>query len=296
LADTSGRHFGFETTLFKFTHLHVPGSKTILSVDKADVAFTDVSGRTFVHSVSYLEPGLSPIALSSRRFSEQLGPDRIWSTSGAIRLRSASGGTLLRLSMTPAKPALLEGGTGIVPMGSHGTSYYYSYPKLVVRGSIHYQHRWHTVKGIAWFDHQWGSWSWSDIRGWTWGAFQLNNGVDFSASIFRTAGRGLHGATASMPGGSQRTFAAVRITPTGYWHSHATGVTYGSGWIVTIPGLHARLTVRPLLRDQLVYDSTLPAASYWEGDCAVTGTLRGRLVQGDAYMELVGGSRRFQPA
>jgi predicted secreted hydrolase len=296
LTDGHRNRYGFETTLFKFTHLQLPNSKLSLSVDKADVALTDVRGQRFMSSVSYIEPGIGPANLSTHAFSERLGPDKIWSPSKTIHLKAATGGILLRLSLRPVRPAILEGGTGIVPMGAHGFSYYYSYPDLAVRGRIFFKGRWRSVSGIAWLDHQWGNWRWSDILGWTWGAFHLSNGVDFSASSFRTRGKSLHGVTVSLPGGRHKTVADVQIKPTGHWRSTATGVTYGSGWIVTIPRLRARLVVRPLLKDQLVYDHTLPAASYWEGDCAVMGTFEGRQVRGQVYMELVGGSRRFRIA
>lgn len=294
ISDGRGQRYGFETTLFKFTNLQLPGSKSLFSVDKADVALTDVTRHTFLHSVTYIEPGLAPVSLSTRRFSERLGPDRMWSTSNTLHLNAATGGTLLRLNLRPTRRDILEGGDGVVPMGAHGFSYYYSYPSLAVHGGIFYRGQWRSVSGIAWLDHQWGNWRWSDILGWTWGAFQLDNGVDLSVSNFRARGQSLRGVTVSFPRARQRTITDMRISATGHWRSPANGVTYTSGWVVTIPRLRARLTVRPLLKDQLVYDPTLPAASYWEGDCSVAGTFAGHGIRGQAYMELAGGSQRFQ--
>lgn len=293
LSDRNGQRFGFETTLFKFNHLRLPGSSTPLEVDRADVALTDVTGKTFQHSVTYLEPGLAPINLSSRTFSERLGSASLRQSRGIITLQASVQTANLRLSLTPSRPAILEGGAGIVPMGPHGFSYYYSLPYLRVSGKVHYQNRWTPVSGIAWLDHQWGNWSWAAIRGWTWGAFQLDNGVDFSASSFRTTGRSLHGVTVSFPRGPQLTTTSVTFKPTGYWRSR-DGTTYGSGWIVTVPKLKARLIVRPLVTNQEVYDHSFPQASYWEGDCSVSAVMRGRKVKGVAYMELVGGSRAFR--
>jgi predicted secreted hydrolase len=293
LRDSSGQAFGFETTLFKFNHLTVPGSATQLAIDRADVALTDVSHKRFLSSVSYLEPGLSSIALSSSNFSERLGGDRIWASRSLIHLQSTTSKAALRLTMSVSRPAILEGGTGIVPMGGKGFSYYYSYPNLSIHGRVLYQGVWRAVTGTGWLDHQWGNWKWPNIRGWTWGAFQINNGVDFSASSFRAVGGALHGVTVSTPNAKQKTFSAVTFTPTGHWTS-STDVRYGSGWIVTIPAARARLIVKPLVLAQEVYDHTFPGASYWEGDCSVSGTYENRPVSGQAYMELVGGSRPFQ--
>lgn len=293
LTDGSHHRLGFETTLFKFSNVQIPGSKSTISVDKVDVALTDVHGKAFTHSITYVEPGLDPVNLQTKHFSEQMGADRVWSVGKDIDVSSNSGATRVRLALLPVRKAILEGGTGIVPMGKNGYSYYYSYPKLSISGRVFYRGHWRQVSGEAWMDHQWGSWSWTNVKGWTWGAIQLANGIDFSISNFRTIGTSLHGVTASYPKGHQQTFATVRIVPTAYWYSAATKTRYGSGWKVTIPGLAAKLTVTPLLKDQFMYDSTEPPASYWEGDCSVTGTFKGQTIRGQAYMELVGGSRRF---
>lgn len=295
LRDTQGRRFGFETTLFAFNHLWVPGFGRQVSIDRSDTALTDVRGRAFLHSVSYITPGSGSDHLSSKRFSEQLGPNELSRSGQSILLRSTIKSARLRLSLTVRKPPLLEGGKGIVPMGRSGYSYYYSYPRLSASGSLRYRGRWVTVRGLAWMDHQWGDWRWSNILGWTWGALQLDNGMDLSVSRFRTRGAALGGVSASYANRSQRTFKDVTIHPLSHWKSPRDSTTYGSGWTIRIPGLRATFTIRPLLRDQEVYDPTFPSSSYWEGDSSVTGRIGGRSVSGVAYMELVGGSHRFRP-
>ena len=285
VSDSSHHRFGFETTLFKFRHLQIPGSKETISIDKADVALTDVHGNSFAKSVTYFGPGLGIINLATKHFSEQLGADRVWSSGKYIQVYSNTASVALRLRLLPIRQVMLEGGKGIVPMGSQGYSYYYSYPKLSVGGKIRYQGQWRTVSGVAWMDHQWGNWKWTNIKGWTWGAIQLNNGVDFSISDFRARGKSAPRFDGFVPGGesedvldcahqSQRLLVQRR---------HQSEVWFP--WSVSIPGLDARLFVRPLVKDQLVFDSTEPAASYWEGDCSVTGTFKGRPVRGQAYME-----------
>jgi predicted secreted hydrolase len=178
-------------------------------------------------------------------------------------------------------------------MGSRGFSYYYSLTHLRVSGAIYYHGHWIHVHGIAWLDHQWGSWQWSQIRGWTWGGFHLDNSVDFSLSDFHASGASLHGVSVSFPGGAQRTVKDVSIAKTGTWKSPRDGAVYSSGWKVSIPALNAHLTVSPLIRNQEMYDRLAPPESYWEGACSVTGTFMGKHVAGHAYMELVGASGHF---
>lgn len=293
LTDGRGRRFGFETTLFKFHNVRGSGSAQPFTVYRYDVAVSDIDGSRYLPTVTYVEPGLAPVRLSTTSFSEQIGTADMWSTAGVYHVRSQSGGTHLALRMTSRRRPLLEGGHGIVPMGSRGFSYYYSLTHLNVGGRIFYQHRWIDVKGIAWMDHQWGNWQWSQIRGWTWGGFHLDNGVDFSLSDFHASGRSLHGVSASFPQGKQRTVSSVSIEKMGTWRSLRDGAVYSSGWRVTVPALGAHLTVRPLLKNQEMYDRLATAESYWEGACSVTGTFMGKSVSGRAYMELVGASGHF---
>lgn len=294
LADRSGRRYGFETTLFKLNHLRFPGSGRTLSAYRADVAITDVAGHRYLHRVTYLEPGLGPIRLSKRSFYERIDGAKIWSSRKVIHVRSAAHGGRLELSLTSRRAPLLEGGRGLVPMGHGGFSYYYSLVDLRVGGRIREKNgHWIPVTGIAWMDHQWGSWKWSRIRGWTWGAFQLNNGVDFSAADFHTVGQSFHGVTISYPHKHQKTLLGVRIRPLGRWTSPHDRAIYASGWILSIPGAKARLKVEPLLRDQEMYDRVQPRTSYWEGACTVSGTFGGKRVSGRAYMEMVGPAGHF---
>ncbi len=78
--------------------------------------------------------------------------------------------------------------------------------------------------------------------------------------------------------------SAVSELATGSWTSPATGVTYSSGWILTLPG--GTLTVTPLLADQEVNLEASLGAAYWEGDSVVTGKLSGLPVLGVGYTEI----------
>jgi hypothetical protein len=78
--------------------------------------------------------------------------------------------------------------------------------------------------------------------------------------------------------------------PSGRGPARSPGITYPSGWEVTVPG--GVLNVRPLQKDQeLVVAATL-AGAYWEGDSAVSGIIEGRPVKG---CKLCGGRARACP-
>jgi predicted secreted hydrolase len=78
--------------------------------------------------------------------------------------------------------------------------------------------------------------------------------------------------------------SAVSETPTGSWTSPATGITYPSGWKITVPG--GFLNITPLQKDQeLVVAATL-AGAYWEGDSTASGVIDGLPVRGVSYAEV----------
>jgi len=83
--------------------------------------------------------------------------------------------------------------------------------------------------------------------------------------------------------------SAIRQSATGAWTSPVTGGVYPSGWDVSLdaprPGT---LTLTPLLRDQELVTAQSTGVAYWEGAVSVAGTLGGRQVHGEGYVELTG--------
>jgi len=55
-----------------------------------------------------------------------------------------------------------------------------------------------------------------------------------------------------------------------------------------LPSLGMKLSLSPDLNDQELYDLRSISASYWEGSVSVEGTIRGKLIKGKGYVELVG--------
>ncbi|MGW0876540.1 lipocalin family protein [Streptomyces sp. NPDC002740] len=77
---------------------------------------------------------------------------------------------------------------------------------------------------------------------------------------------------------------AEGATDTGSWTSPATGITYGSGWEVTVPGGH--LTVTPNLVDQELNLLSTVGAVHWEGSVGVRGEIAGSPVTGIGDTEI----------
>jgi len=223
---------------------------------------------------------------------------------GGISLRTAgpngyaltghtTDGNTISLTLAPDRPVLMVGG-GYIAWGNSG-SYYYSFTHMQAGGTITLHGRRIAVHGIAWHDHQWGTWDPRTVGAWTWMGVQLNDGTDVALTV-RQLGHYLdRGASALLPDNTTANVEGTTITPLGTWRSPATGLTYTSGWHVRIARLGLDLTVRPTVQGQEIVDTLKLfgySQSYWEGSCIVTGTHNGKPVTGQSYTELVGTKSR----
>ncbi len=75
-----------------------------------------------------------------------------------------------------------------------------------------------------------------------------------------------------------------------HWRSPASGATYPSRWRLQLPSEGIDLTLAPWLSDQEMRVSF----PYWEGAVRITGTIDGREVSGNGYVELTGYARSMR--
>lgn len=281
-----GKTFGFETTIFRFHDVSLPGLGSSVSLFRSDVALTDISAGTYASTVTYYFP--ASVTASTNSLDIRTPGARLRGNgNGGMRLESGVDDDRLDLRLTSRRPPLLVGGRGYIPLGN-GSSYYYSLTDLAAGGTLRVHGKTLRVTGIAWLDHQWGRWSWTSIRGWTWMALQLDNGVQLSLSDFRSKTRRLREANISLAPGKQTTILSLSIQRTGTWTSPHTGAVYPSGWIVRIPRYRATLRVTPSVLDQEMVVPRERRGSYWEGAGMISGTWLGTRVSGKSYTELVG--------
>lgn len=280
------RTFGYEVTAFRLANIRPPGFTNTVTLYRTDIAITDEANHRFFHRVTYYFP--QSVSVSSQSLDVRLGTVTLRGSSRQdMTLRASLPAGAIDLHLASQRPPMDVGGRGYITMGD-GFSYYYSLTDVASSGSLTVKGHHYSVSGTSWLDHQWGNWSWQSIRGWTWMALQLGNGVQFSVFDFRsTAGR-VRAASVLPHNGKVRTLPHVTITATGSWRSPHTKAVYPSGWIVTIPALHAVLHVTPSVRDQEMTGPGMIQATYWEGSGRVSGTYAGKPVTGLSYTELTG--------
>jgi predicted secreted hydrolase len=311
LQDETGAWYGFEYVIFRAERGDLPVSWA------SHLAITDEAGQRFVYAQrSQIGPSVGQGTGASAGFDFVLtGADLSrpetfaqppWTMSGsggrdhlAATLSPAEAiaagmpeGMALALTLAATKPAALHDGDGWIDFGPAGGSYYYSRTSMTAAGTLTLDGRSRTVRGEAWFDHQWGDFIAVGAGGWDWFAVELADGTDLTLSLVRDGNGGYplvygtlvarDGSTTHLPSGS------FTIDVLDHWTSPRTGATYPSGWRIRVPSAGLDLTVTPTVRDQELDTRPTTGVIYWEGSQLVRGTHDGQAVAGRGYVELTG--------
>ncbi len=276
---TSGqvRCYGFEYVTFQVLGL------TPLPAYADDFAVTDLRRRTFHYGVR-TALGLVPVTKGS--FSLQTDGWSMSGGSGTDTLHAGLPGYTLDLQLQATEPAVLEGTDGVVSLGSIGISKYYSWTSLLATGTMNDHGVSLKVTGLSWMDHEWGTLDLTAGGGWDWFSVQLTNGQQYMLYFIRNREDRIVSSfgTHVGPTGKSARLSPLTEIVTGSWHSPVTGVTYGSGWHLIIPGGH--LDITPDLKDQELDLRSTQGNAYWEGDVTVQGRVDGWPVNGVGYTEL----------
>lgn len=189
------------------------------------------------------------------------------------------------LVITPTQGPLLHGGQGIISMGDGIDSGYYSFTDMAPKGSITIGERsFSVVGGRIWMDHQWGNWI-DDGMYWDWFSLRFDDGAALMLFQFRDKKNNVvpgnwsyRAADGSVVYGHDYELEAVDR-----YQDTDTKASYPLDWRIRIKDLNASFSVLPLFNDQVAKPSRL-----WEGLCSFNGSVGGRNVGGDAFVELTG--------
>lgn len=285
--DQQGREYGLQWTLFR--QGIEPGERAanpwrIPQFWLAQVAVTDLAtGRH----------------LSDERLSRQ-GPGLAGASHGRYWLRdwalTSSGSELfparltlaakpfdLALSVTSHKPAILQGDRGFSEKSEGNASFYYSYTRLGLSGTLLLDGQMRQVSGEGWFDHEWSSSVLADWQeGWDWFSLQLDDGRELM--LFRLRSKAgsqqsdrRYGIVIDKNGASHLIAPdAITLSPGKRWQS-PDGHHYPVQWQIHSGELQLTVTARQ--NDQAMHGRF----AYWEGAVLVSGDATGR-----GYLEMTG--------
>jgi len=218
----------------------------------------------------------------------------------------------LIVDMDCRKQPLIVGGDGIIELGKEQRiSFYYSFTKLAVAGSITLHGVTENVSGFSWVDHQWGDFLNQDtlpyglVVSYEWFSIKLNDNREIlvgdtwdqetGEKIDESFSSGLNLVDS---GGVLYLLEDYTITPKSYWTDTQTNDIYAAKWQITESSQLINITVTPIYLDQMmrvgedkplirqILEKIVPGACFWEGVCSISGTINGVVVQGKAYVEL----------
>ena len=223
---------------------------------------------------------------------------------GTTKLRVRSREGLLTLSLSPAKPPVLHGESGISRKGPGPDEYsnYVSITRLNVSGTLERNGKSESLTGKAWFDHEWGPGGLpAGIGGWDWFALVLEDGSELMLYRMRqTDGQAspFSAGTFVPASGAPRAIAwkDVRLAAKTTWTSPRSKAVYPAVWELSVRvgrprGRDHASARRPGARDDGVDPGDLLGGglpSRGHGAAAVRS--RGR-----AYVEMTGYAGRDVP-
>lgn len=299
LATAEGRRFGFQLTFFRTALAPAaPERESAWATNQvymAHLALADVAGGRF-HAFDRFSRGALDLA------GARADPFRVWvedwsaeATGGEalpVRLRAAEGEVALDLTLSGGKPVVLQGEQGLSRKGPEpgNASYYYSFTRLPVRGSVSVGGADFRVEGLAWMDREWSTSALGkDLVGWDWFALQLDDGREIMYYQLRRKDGGVDpysgGALVAVDASAHRLAVGdVQLEAADTWASPRDGTRYPARWRLRLPGEGLDLVITPYLADQ---ELNL-AVRYWEGAVGIVGTAGGRPVAGNGYVELTG--------
>jgi len=302
----NGERFGFELTFFRVALEPPPAPSPptgpaasaapasawrTREIYLAHFAVTDVPRRRFRSAQKLSRAALGLAGAEALPLHVWLDDWSLEARGPTWQLRATQRGYAVALTLEPQSAPVLNGIDGLSRKSDRpeDATYYYSIPRLLVRGQVLRDGQPLEVRGRAWLDREWGSGGLGPRElGWDWFGLQLEDGsaLMFYALRDKNGERDVHSAGSWVAAdGTARALssAEVDIAVTREWRS-ASGERYPAGWHIRVPALALDLTVRPVLADQEL--QTTPR--YWEGAVDVSGERGGASLGGRGYVELVG--------
>jgi predicted secreted hydrolase len=303
-----GRPFGYELTFFRRGMPReqtktLPSKWAVSHLYLAHFAISDLSKGTFHYTDKMSRAGLGKAGAASDRLHVWI--DR-WSAespadaSDSQILQAANGELAIQLTVSSGKPPVVHGIDGISRKGpvTGQASHYYSFTRLATTGTLTVGNESFEVTGTSWMDHEFGSADLDkDLVGWDWFCLQLDDQRELMLYRLRKADGSADPASSGTlidrdGKGRHLLLGDFTLEPTSYWTSPTSKARYPQRWRLTIPSQQLSLELVPRMAEQELSPKRSTQITYWEGAIETTGTVQGKLIRGQGYMELTGYAER----
>ncbi len=202
------------------------------------------------------------------------------------------------LRFYPQKPPTRHGDNGVVRGVSAEDMFYYFIPRNKVTGTVKIKKEKLTiVKGSGWYDHEFGCHAQKekgkkdDMKkdvSWNWIAMQLSNGSELTAYdlIDLKTGEDCGSFVILIDEKGKRHYSQkFSLKPIGEtWTSTRTFNEYPTAWELSAPEFGLKVTAVAAFPNQ-EFATVISKPAFWEGCMNVNGTLKGKKITGNAYIE-----------
>jgi len=188
---------------------------------------------------------------------------------------SINGQRRFELSLIPSKPKTLFGENGVSRKGKdpEAKSYYITFTRLKVSGSLTIGQRRMPVSGVAWMDHEFSSSQLSEGQiGWNWSSLILDDESELMAYVMRREDGQVDPYSQMYiidPQGRTTRYSSSQFnwTPTDFWTSPHNGARYPIEYAISWTDAMSRkrtLTIRSQPSDQEM-SGPISGFTYYEG-------------------------------
>jgi predicted secreted hydrolase len=305
LAAEDGRRFGYQLTFFRSAVEQQgvnPSKWAARNLYLAHFAVSDLKGKKLSLGERLAREGLGEAGAETRGLKVWIGDWEASAEGPVHRLRAREANFAIELRLEASKAPVIHGKDGISQKaeGVGYASHYYSLTRLQTAGTLIVAGRTLRVTGQSWMDHEFGSAQLREYQvGWDWFSLQLDNQTELMLYLLRHRDGKIDpysSGTLVHPDGRiehlRREDFSVEVLET--WKSPRSGGVYPARWRVRVPKAGLDVTVTPAFPDQELDTAKSTRVVYWEGASRVEGTMGGKPVRGDAYVEMTGYAHPFQ--
>lgn len=301
----SNKKFGYELTFFRHGIEHDSSLKTKedRNVYLAHFALTDETGGKFKYFEKLSRSGLPVAFARSDILSVQNQGWSVEQLGDRFVLRADGDKSGIRLLLSPAKKPIIHGKDGVSQKASCKgcASHYYSLTRLKTEGLVYVDGKPERItSGWSWMDHEFGSNQLTAEQiGWDWFSVQLENNTELMLYVMRRRDGSLDkNSSGTIIGADGNAIHLAKddfkISSTSKWTSPNSNGVYPMGWSVEVPDHQIKLSVSPVLKDQELLTKRSTGVTYWEGAADVSGTVAGKAVRGQSYVEMTGYAEAFK--
>ncbi|MFT6036658.1 MAG: putative secreted hydrolase [Marivirga sp.] len=288
----SSRRFGVEYVFFHTTPM---GNKEYCLLN---VAISDPQNQKFYYEthLDSQKGGMSNQLPINLRIDDKKLQASLEGQMGSYRLKAhmEKHAVAFDLQTSIGKKVLLHDGIGYEQYDTLSKAGYYSFTRMPTTGNLFIEGDTMAVHGSLWYDRQWNCLGiYNQNIGWDWMAIQLEEpAVDLMVYQIRNKetqrpfvwGASYYDENEQLVDLQP---SQIKLTETNAWYSNESDHSYPQNWRIEIPSLALDLEVKSMMKEQELHIKEFPIyLYYWEGACAVTGSLNGAKVKGDAYLEM----------